>query len=229
LIAGYALFAESIGRVFRAYEQPEFSHGYIIPLISAWLIWQRRTLIWTLRDRGALSGLYLVIFGIGIAFVSKSANVSSTPFLGLVPFLIGLAASALGWRSTRLLVVPFAFLALGFPLPSYTYIEVSTSLQLISSQIGASLLHFFGIPVFLDGNIIDLGLMKMQVAEACSGLRYLLPLLTFGVLCAFLYRAPFWAKILVVAVTVPLTIVLNGFRIAMTGVFLYLRRNLNLR
>lgn len=220
LVSAYALFAESLVRVSRAYRQPEFSHGYLIPLISAWIIWQRRRLIWSLREGGAASGWLLVAAGVGIAFVSKAANIDSTPYLGLVPLLIGLGAVTFGWRSARLLVVPVGFLVFGFPLPSYAYVEVSTSLQLVSSQLGAGFLSLFGVPVFLDGNIIDLGPMKLQVAEACSGLRYLLPLLSFGVLCAYMYRAPWWAKLLVVAATVPLTILLNGFRIALTGLFL---------
>ena len=219
--AAFALFAESIRRVVIVYGKPEFSHGYIIPFISAWIIWQRRRLIWSLRTSGAASGWLFVAAGVGLAFLSKAANLESTPYLGLIPLLIGFAAVALGWRAARLLVVPIGFLAFGFPLPSYLYVEVSTMLQLVSSQLGAGLLDLVGVPVFLDGNIIDLGTMKLQVAEACSGLRYLLPLLSFGVLCAFIYRAPLWAKLFVVAVTVPLTIVLNSVRIAMTGLFVH--------
>ena len=221
VVSGYALFAESLMRVATSYRQPEFSHGYIIPLISAWLIWQRRRLIWSLRDRGSPSGWLLVAAGVGFAFLCNAANLDSAPYLGLIPTLIGLGVVALGWSSARLLVVPFGFLVFGFPLPTYAYVDVSTSLQLVSSQLGAGLLDFVGVPVFLEGNVIDLGLFKLQVAEACSGLRYLLPLLSFGVLCAYIYRAPLWAKVLVVLMTVPLTIALNGARIAMTGLFVH--------
>jgi exosortase D (VPLPA-CTERM-specific) len=163
----------------------------------------------------------LVAVGVGVAFASKAANLDSAPFLGLIVLLVGLGAVTLGWRAARLLIVPIGFLVFGFPLPSYTYVEVSTSLQLVSSKLGAGILDVVGVPVYLDGNIIDLGTMKLQVAEACSGLRYLLPLLSFGVLCAFMYRAPLWAKALIVATTVPLTILLNGARIAMTGLFVH--------
>jgi len=130
---------------------------------------------------------------------------------------VGLAAAALGWAAARLVIVPVAFLAFAYPLPDNLYIELSTTLQWLSSEIGAGLLTAAGVPVLLDGNIIDLGVMRLQVAEACSGLRYLLPLLTFGVLCAFLYRAPLWAKLAVIAATAPLAILLNGLRIALTG------------
>jgi len=217
--AGYALLADSLVRVVHAYGDPAFSHGYIIPLISAWLLFQRRELIWELRDRGAASGWLPVAAGVALVLFAKAANIVSLPFLAIPPVLVGLAAVALGWRSARLTVVPLGFLAFGLPLPATIFIKLSTTLQLVSSQIGAAVLGGLGIPVFLDGNIIDLGRLKLEVAEACSGLRYLLPLLSFGVLCAYIYRAPGWAKVIVVAATVPLAVLLNGGRIALTGIF----------
>jgi exosortase D (VPLPA-CTERM-specific) len=221
LVAGYALFAESLGYVVVSFQKPEFSHGYIIPLISGWIVWQRRHLIWARRGPGAWTGWLLVAAGVGFAFVCHAAQLLTPPAVGLLPVLVGLPATVLGWASARLLIVPVAFLMFAYPLPDYLYIELSTTLQLISSRIGAGLLDTFGVPVFLDGNIIDLGAMKLQVAEACSGLRYLLPLLSFGVLCAYMYRAPLWAKLVVVATTLPLTIALNGLRIAVTGLFVH--------
>lgn len=221
LVAGHILFAESLVRVAATYRQPEFSHGYVVFLISAWVLWQRHRLIWSIRGAGAASGWLLVAFGTAVAFFAKAANIDSAPYLGLIPLLIGLAAVGLGWPAARLTIVPVGFLVFGFPLPTYTYVEVSTTLQLISSQLGAGILDGFGVPVFLEGNIIDLGVFELQVAEACSGLRYLLPLMSFGALCAFMYRGPWWAKALVVAATVPLAIVLNSARIAMTGLFVH--------
>ena len=219
LVAGYFLYGDSLVRVVKAYRRPEFSHGYIIPLIAAWLIWQRRALIRELRDRGAASGLVLVAGGLGIALLAQAARIVSVPYLGLLAGLLGLTAAALGWRAARLVAVPLGIMVFGLPLPDFTYVRLSTELQLVSSQIGAGILRALDIPVLLSGNIIDLGIYRLQVAEACSGLRYLLPLLTFGVLCAYVYRAPIWAKLAVVALTVPLTILLNGARIALTGIF----------
>ncbi len=221
LASAYVLFADSLVGVFRRYSEPEFSHGYIIPLISAWIIWQRRQLIRDLRTRGSVSGLWLIASGVGIAVLGNAAHLVSIPYLGLIVAVIGSAATAWGWVATRLLLVPIGFLFFGFPLPGVLYVELSVWLQLISSKLGAFLLEVAGIPVYLDGNIIDLGTMKLQVAEACSGLRYLFPLLTFGTICAFLYRGPLWAKLVIVAVTVPLTIGLNSARIALTGVFVH--------
>jgi exosortase D (VPLPA-CTERM-specific) len=82
------------------------------------------------------------------------------------------------------------------------------------------MLQALGVSVFLDGNVIDLGTFKLQVAEACSGLRYLFPLSAFGFLCAWLYRAPLWAKAIVFLATIPITVLTNSARIALTGVLM---------
>jgi len=217
LVAGYALFARSLEVVVTSFAQPEFSHGYIVPLISGWILWQRRWPIWSRRGEGAWTGWAMVAAGAGLAVLCHAANLLTPPYVAALLVLVGLAAAALGWGAARLVIVPVAFLAFAYPLPDNLYIELSTTLQRLSSEIGAGLLTAAGVPVLLDGNIIDLGVMRLQVAEACSGLRYLLPLLTFGVLCAFLYRAPLWAKLAVIAATAPLAILLNGLRIALTG------------
>ena len=81
-----------------------------------------------------------------------------------------------------------------------------------------AVIQLFGIPVYVEGNIIDLGVYKLQVAEACSGLRYLLPLTCISVLVAYLYKAPFWKKALLVVSAAPLTVLINSFRIAITAV-----------
>ena len=217
LVAGYALFARSLEVVVESFAQPEFSHGYIVLLISGWILWQRRGPIWSRRGEGAWTGWAMVAAGAGLAVFCHAANLLTPPYIAALVVLVGLAAAALGWAAARLVIVPVAFLAFAYPLPDNLYIELSTTLQRLSSEIGAGVLTAAGVPVLLDGNIIDLGVMRLQVAEACSGLRYLLPLLSFGVLCAFLYRAPLWAKLAVVAATAPLAILLNGLRIALTG------------
>src|SRR5262249_17017045 len=96
--------------------------------------------------------------------------------------------------------------------------QLSWRLQLISSELGGLFIRLFGVPVYLTGNIIDLGTYKLQVAEACSGLRYLYPLLGLGFPAAYLFQAPHWQRALVFLSTIPITIVMNSFRIGMVGV-----------
>jgi exosortase D (VPLPA-CTERM-specific) len=103
------------------------------------------------------------------------------------------------------------------PLPVFIQNNLSGDLQLISSQLGSSILRLMGVVVFLEGNVIDLGSYKLQVVEACAGLRYLFPLVSFGLLCAVLLRGPAWQRIVLLLSSAPIAIVMNSFRIAVTG------------
>jgi exosortase D (VPLPA-CTERM-specific) len=152
--------------------------------------------------------------------LAQLAVMDTPQALALVVVVAGLGVASLGMLSMRAVWLPLAFLLFALPLPATAYLVLSTKLQLISSQIGAWMLQALGVSVFLDGNVIDLGTFKLQVAEACSGLRYLFPLSAFGFLCAWLYRAPLWAKALVFLATVPITVLTNSGRIALTGVLM---------
>ena len=114
--------------------------------------------------------------------------------------------------------IPIIFLIFAIPLPYVVDAALSFQLQLISSQLGVFFIRLLQIPVYLEGNVIDLGNYKLQVVEACSGLRYLYPLMSLGFLAAYLFQAPIWQRILVFLSTIPITIVMNSFRIGLVGV-----------
>ena len=126
--------------------------------------------------------------------------------------------AAIGVSGTRLLVAPLAYLVFMVPLPNFLMFNLSQQLQLISSKIGVVVVRAFDISVYLEGNVIDLGVYKLQVVEACSGLNYLFPLMSFGFLLACLYRGAFWQRALLFLSTVPITILMNSFRIGVIGV-----------
>jgi exosortase D (VPLPA-CTERM-specific) len=104
------------------------------------------------------------------------------------------------------------------PLPGFIENQLTAKLQLLSSQIGVAVIRLAGLSVYLEGNVIDLGTYKLQVAEACSGMRYLFPLLSFGFLCAVLFRGRWWQRAVVLVSTVPITILMNSFRIGVIGI-----------
>jgi exosortase D (VPLPA-CTERM-specific) len=103
------------------------------------------------------------------------------------------------------------------PLPDFLQVQLTADLQLISSRLGVAFVRLFG-PVYLEGNVIDLGTYKLAVAEACSGLRYLFPLMSFGFLCAVLYQAPLWQRAVVFLSSIPITVLMNSLRIGIIGV-----------
>ena len=148
-------------------------------------------------------------------------KLSALYFLSQLAFIIVLFGIALGLGGYSLLKVtfiPIIFLLFAIPLPYFIDAMLSFQLQLISSQLGTFFIRLLQIPVYLEGNVIDLGVYKLQVVEACSGLRYLYPLLSLGFLAAYLFQAPLWQRAVVFLSTIPITIVMNSLRIGIVGV-----------
>jgi exosortase D (VPLPA-CTERM-specific) len=213
------LFGNGLGFVARQWGDPEYSHGWLIPVVTLVVLWSRRRAILTTRPDGSWLGCGLVAIGLVGLLLGEMAFVQRAGFVMLPVVLAGLGLAALGFRAMRFAWLPLLFLYFALPLPGSIYVPLSTSLQFVSSELGAGMLRLLGVSVYLDGNIIDLGTYQLQVAEACSGLRYLFPLASFGFLCAWLFNAPFWARAIVLLSTVPITVLTNSARIAMTGLF----------
>ena len=205
------------------WDTEEYSHGSLIPFIAAFLIWQQKDeLEAVLRREGAVRGagfgFAIVLFGLFLGLLGELSTVYLIIQYGFLTVIYGLALVLVGWSGIRLIWPPLLYLVFMVPLPSFLYANLSAELQLISSELGVAVIRWFNIPVFLEGNVIDLGIYKLQVVEACSGLRYLFPLMSFGFLCAYLYRGPMWHRGVLFLSTIPITIFMNSFRIGVIGV-----------
>jgi exosortase D (VPLPA-CTERM-specific) len=219
MIAGVAsLGAGSLAGLTSWWGQPEGSHGWVIPVVTLFVLWQRSTNIRAVAGDGSWWGAALVGAGVVLLLVDSVGQLQRVALPAVVFMALGAVIAALGWRAARYTAVPLAYLLFAMPPPGPLYVEVSLQLQFISSELGTAMLRLLGISVYLDGNVIDLGTYKLQVAEACSGLRYLFPLTALTFLCAWMYRAPLWARALVLVAVVPITILTNSARIALTGV-----------
>ena len=163
-------------------------------------------------------GIFIAITGVMVGVFGNVVRLPDFSVYGLIITIFGLVVAAVGWHRGIRYWGPVVLLAFVLPLPNFLYWPLSLKFQLWSSELGVGLLSFLGVPVFLDGNIIDLGTYKLHVAEACSGLRYLFPLMSFGFLFALLYKGPTWHKVVLVLATLPLTILMNALRIALTGI-----------
>lgn len=202
----------------RWHKQEEYSHGYFIPLISLWLLWSRRNAL--AESRGQPSGWGLVAIAVAIVMLVVG-ELSAIMLLIQLAFLLCLAGLVLchgGSSLLRLTLLPIALLLFAIPIPYFMESQLTWRLQLVSSRLGVAMLRALDYSVYLEGNVIDLGSYKLQVVEACSGLRYLYPLLGIGFLMAYMYPAALRWRVLVVASTVPITVVTNSLRIAITGV-----------
>ena len=225
LLAGVAVLASLVGfhgalteLVHRWSTQEEYSHGFLIPLVVAWLLWTRRDALRSSIGRPSWTGLALTVLGALMNLIGQLSAIFVLSQSGFVVTLIGIVLALGGYSLLRVTFLPVAFLLFAIPLPYFVDSILTLRLQLMSSELGAAVIRLFRIPVYVDGNIIDLGNYQLAVAEACSGLRYLFPLLSLSFLAAYLFQAPFWQRAIVFLSAVPITIFMNGFRIGMVGV-----------
>ncbi len=217
-IALYLLYEQGIAHAIKSWDTPEYSHAYLIPLISAFIIWQKYSEIIKTTLDGSWLGASLVLVGIFLWYLGELSTLYIIIKYAFLVALFGLVLSFAGIRKIHLFSFAVLLLFFTIPLPNFIYNNLSSYLQLISSKIGVEVIRLFGISVFLEGNVIDLGNYKLQVVEACNGLRYLFPLITLGVIVAYFYQDKFWKKIFIVASTVPITIIMNSIRIGIIGV-----------
>jgi exosortase D (VPLPA-CTERM-specific) len=204
--------------MFWSWQTAEFSHGYLIPLIAAYLVWQRRAELGQLEFKGSWAGLLVVATGIALAVLGRFAALFTFQHIALLIVIYGLVLSLVGWPAMRVLAAPLGVLVFMIPLPSMLMFPLSSELQLVSSTLGVWLMRLVGVSTYLEGNVIDLGTYKLEVAEACSGLRYLLPLMTLAFLMACFFRAAAWKRALVFLSSIPITLLMNSLRIAAIGV-----------
>lgn len=196
----------------------EYSHGFLIPLITVYLIWQRTDQLRKEPFEGSWLGVLTVLFGLFLYFLGELSTIYTVVQYGFVLVIYGVVWALIGTRAFKIVAIPLLLLFFMIPFPNFIYNNLSSQLQLISSEIGVFVIRLFGISVFLEGNVIDLGTYKLQVVEACNGLRYLFPLMTLGLIVAYLYHAELWKRAIVFFSTIPITILMNSFRIGVIGV-----------
>jgi len=197
---------------------PEYSHGFLIPLISLFLIWQRRDELRKMEFKGSWAGVSILLAGLVLFVLGDLSTITTIVQYAFVIVLFGLTLASMGRRPFKLLLVPLVLLLFMVPLPNFFYNNLSSQLQLLSSYLGVQVIRLFHISVLLEGNVIDLGTYKLQVAEACNGLRYLFPLMTLGFIVTCFFRAPFWKRLVLFLSTIPITVLMNSFRIGFIGI-----------
>jgi len=219
IVVALLTFSDSLLELVRRWRvQEEYSHGFLIPVIVAWLLWTRRDALVASVGRPSWSGPALILLA---AAMHVTGKLSSLFFLSQFSFILAVIGGVLGLGGRSLLkvtLVPIIFLIFAIPLPYFIDAVLSWRLQIISSELGVAFIRLFQIPVYLEGNVIDLGLYKLQVVEACSGLRYLYPLMSLGFLAAYFFQAPIWQRAVIFLSTIPITILMNSVRIGVVGI-----------
>lgn len=220
-VVSLPVFWMGFGSLLSAWGTPEYSHGPLIPVISLYLFLRELRQSPPLDAAAPISrwqGILVLSVGLLLSVLGNIVQVADIVTYGFIIWVSGVVLTIFGWQRGKKHQLPVLHLVFMLPLPNFIYWQVSTFLQGVSSELGVWFVKLAGVPVFLEGNIIDLGVLQLQVAEACSGLRYLFPILSFSYLFAILYRGPVWHKAALLLMAAPLTVFMNSFRIGMIGI-----------
>lgn len=221
-LLGY-MYADSLVFLFsRWFGTEDYSHGIFVPFISGYLIWQSRHRLSQASKEKSWWGLAVIALGLVLYVIGELSTLFVILHVSLWVVLVGLAIALLGVRGARAIAFPLGYLLTAIPLPMFFYANLSSKLQLWSSSLGVGCLQLVGVMAFREGNVIDLGPVQLQVVEACSGIRYLLPLTSLALLCAYLFKDKMWKRVVLVLSSIPISIMINGLRIGMIGVLVEL-------
>lgn len=203
--------------VMQWWNEEEYSHGFLIPIIAGWLIWSKRAELAPL----AVSPAYTGVAAMGLAIVMYVVGAVGADLflqrLSMITMIVGGVLFTAGWAVFRVIAFPLGYLLLMVPLPGIIFNSIAFPLQLLAAQIATVVLQACSIPVFREGNILHLASASLDVEEACSGIRSLLSLAALALLMTYLSGQSRKAKVAILLMVVPITIAANVFRVAATG------------
>jgi exosortase len=199
------------------WHDPNFSHGFFVPLFSALIIWQERQNLAQLPLRPSWSGLPIAALALCTLVVGQLGAELFLSRSSLLILLAGLIVLFCGWTYFRALLFPWAFLILMIPIPTIIFNQITFPLQLLASRVSGLILPLLGVPVLREGNVINLPAMALEVAEACSGIRSLMSLVTLAIIYGYLMEKRLWVRWVLAFASVPIAVVANSVRIIGTG------------
>ncbi len=204
------------------YQDPNYSHGFLIPIVSGYLLWKRRDQLAAIPRRRGNGGLVVVILGLAMFVIANGAAEYFTLRLSFVVTLVGLVWFVFGKAIIKNTWFEWFFLLFMIPIPYVIYYALTFPMQILASKITANVLSFVGLAAVRQGNIIHLADYSLEVAEACSGMRSLVSLLALGSLFAYLTQTRLWPRLLLIASTVPVAVVGNVVRVLITAVLVFM-------
>jgi exosortase len=218
-LAGWAFWPALVDMSDRWAHDPQYSHGYLVPLFALYLLWLRRARLTRQELRPAAWGLGLIA-GAGLLYVVGAAYMHYA-YLGqiaILPCLAGIAVLGGGRAALQWAWPAIAFLAFMVPLPESVSLAMSGPMQTIATLGSTFLLQVLGRPAIAEGNVIQLNEIELGIVEACSGLRMLVVFFALSTAVAMLIRKPLWERCLIAASAVPIALASNILRVTITGI-----------
>jgi len=197
---------------------PDFSHGFLIPIVSLYFFYERRKELSALNRSSNWIGLVLLLFGIVLLLLGNLATEYFTMRFSILVVLGGIILFLLGKEVFKTLLFPIVFLIFMIPIPSVLMDRITFPMQLFASKVAAKSLYLIGIPALREGNVILLANTSLEVAEACSGIRSLISLLALSVVFAYFSQKTTLKRVLLILSTFPIAILANAARVTGTGI-----------
>jgi exosortase A len=197
---------------------PDFSHGFLIPIVSLYFVYERRKELSNLSPSSTWIGFPLLVFGVMLLLLGNLAAEYFTMRFSILVVLGGIIYFLLGRESFKTLLFPVVFLIFMIPIPSVLMDRITFPMQLFASKAAAKSLHLIGIPALREGNVILLANTSLEVAEACSGIRSLISLIALSVVFAYFSQNAMWKRVVLVLSTFPIAIIANAARVTGTGI-----------
>jgi exosortase len=197
---------------------PRYGHGYLVPMFSLALLWMRRARLDGAKPSGSAWGLVFIGLGVAIQLTGGYFRHDTVEGLALLPYLSGIGLLVGGWRILEWAWPSIMFLAFMIPLPWRLENALGLPLQFIATSVSTYFLQILGFMAFAEGNVIHVNDAQIGVVEACSGLSMLISFAALSTAAALVVRRPLLDRIVLVASSIPVALIANITRIALTGV-----------
>jgi exosortase len=220
IAAGFVtLYWEVVAKLVMAwYTDDNYSHGFLIVPLAAYLAWERRERFRAAATRPSAFGLVVVLGSLMVLTGGILGSELFTTRIAIVGSLVGVILFLFGWARLRVLLFPLAMLLLMIPIPAIIFNQLAFPLQIFASRVGEGALEAVNIPVLREGNVLILANTTLEVAEACSGIRSLVSLITLAIVFGYFSDPRPWVRTLITVSAVPIAVLTNGARVAGTGI-----------
>ncbi len=199
------------------YEIADYSHGFLVPFFAAFILWDKRKIVRITPTKPTWAGLPLVLFGIMTLFFGVYGAELFLSRISFVLLLAGMVWMFFGIAVLREVRLPLVVLLLAIPFPEIIFNQITFPLQLFASRVASGILPLLGVPVFREGNVIQLPVMKLEVAQACSGIRSLMSLFTLAVFYGYFLEKTTARRWFLALASIPIAVAANSARIVGTG------------
>lgn len=212
------LYAPILARLIgQWWSDPNFSHGFFVPLFSGYIVWQSRSRLMEIRRKPSTWGLAIIGLSLVLLILGTLGAELFLSRTSLILLIAGMIIFFLGWEMFRALLFPTLFLVLMVPIPAIVFNQITFPLQILASKLATWILPIFGVPVLREGNIINLAAMPLEVADACSGIRSLLSLATLAIMYGYVLEKSALMRTVLALASIPIAVAANALRIVGTG------------